>query len=44
MKQRLEAKNEEYNALLNAPAGENRKKLEDAVRLLEGLKEQYGNA
>lgn len=44
VKQRLEAKNEEYNALLNAPAGENRKKLEDTVRLLEGLKEQYGNA
>lgn len=44
VKQRLEAKNEEYNALLNAPAGENRKKLEDMVRLLEGLKEEYGNA
>lgn len=44
VKQRLETKKKEYDALLNAPAGENRKKLEDMVGLLNGLKEQYDNA
>lgn len=43
VRQRLQAKKKEYDALLNAPAAENRKKLDDTAGLLNRLKEQYGS-